>query len=93
MFAAADIAADPVYLVGGDIKFIAAGILQYQEFPIHVIIADDREPEKLPDAVLDVHYIIIRLNIGEDFVTGHQSFFLETLLLGKPEDFRIGKKI
>ena len=93
LFASADIAADPVYLVGGDIQLIAAGVLQHQEFPIHIVIADDGKPEEFPDAVFDVHHVIIRLNIGEDFMSGDQSFLLQTLLLGKPEDFGIGKKI
>jgi len=71
LFSAADISADPVHLVGGYIKFIPAGVLEYQKFSIHVVITNHGEPEKPADAVLDVHHIIVRLNIRKDFMTGN----------------------
>ena len=65
MVLGAQIAADPVEMVGGDVELVVVGVLQYQVLFFFAVIANAGGAGLTGHAVVDVDYKCPRNQIGE----------------------------
>ncbi len=92
-FAGSYVAADPVYLVGGDIELVASGVVQDQIFLFCVIATYGGDATKSANAVLDVHYIIAWNQFHEELLVRRWAFLGQSPFFDKAEEFSVGKQV
>ena len=85
----ADVAVDPVELVGGDVDPVAPGELQQEVLPLPALRAPAHEALVLGDPVLDVHHEVPRLQLGQEALPGDAPAPDHPPGLGPAEDLRV----
>ena len=65
-----DISVDAIGLVGRHIQPVAGGVHDLQVVAGHALLLDSPDSSISADAVLDMHYVVARREVGEETLLG-----------------------
>ena len=85
----AHVAAHPVQLVGRDEQLVALGVVQLQVLPLVLLHRHPHQPGEAGDAVVDVHHVVARRELGQERLPVDPAAGRAAALLHESEHLRV----
>lgn len=85
----AHVAAHAVDLIGGDEQLIALRVVELQVLPLMLVNRHPDQPDEAGDAVVGVHHVVARGELGQERLAVDPLAGRTTALLGETEDLGV----